>query len=201
VSALRVSRNKNAMTKKELRVKYKQLRSALSENELEELSLAIANQLLSLNLWGKNYFHVFLPIDGKNEVDTQFVMHILSGKDKEIVVSRSDFGAIRMTHFLLTDNTKFKTNAYGIPEPIDGIEVPAHKIQVVFVPLLAFDQNGNRVGYGKGFYDTFLSDCALDVVKVGLSFFEAETAIDDVFAGDVRLDFCVTPKTVYTFPV
>lgn len=188
------------MTKKELRVRYKQLRSALSGADIEELSLAIANRLLSLDLWDKNYFHVFLPIAGKNEVDTQFVMHILSGKDKEIIVSRSDFGAIKMTHFLLTDNTKFKTNDYGIPEPMDGIEVPANKIQVVFVPLLAFDQSGNRVGYGKGFYDTFLSDCALDVVKVGLSFFEAETTIEDVFAGDVKLDFCVTPKTVYTFP-
>jgi len=132
------------MTKKELRVKYKQLRSALSETEIEELSLAIANQLLSLDLWDNNYFHVFLPIDGKNEVDTQFVMHILSGKDKEIVVSRSDFESVQMTHFLLTDNTKFKKNAYGIPEPVDGIEVPAQKIQVVFVPLLAFDQTGNR---------------------------------------------------------
>lgn len=200
MSTLRVSRNKNAMTKKELRVKYKQLRSALSENELEELSLAIANRLLSLDLWDKNYFHVFLPIEGKNEVDTQFVMHILSGKDKEIVVSRSDFGAVQMTHFLLTDNTKFQTNAYGIPEPVDGVEVPAHKIQVVFVPLLAFDQNGNRVGYGKGFYDTFLSDCAIDVVKVGLSFFEAETEIEDTFQGDVKLDYCVTPQTVYNFP-
>lgn len=188
------------MTKKELRVKYKQLRSALSENELEDLSLAIANRLLSLDLWEKNYFHVFLPIQSQNEVDTQFLMHILSGKDKEIVVSRSDFGAIQMTHFLLTDNTKFQTNAYGIPEPINGIEVPVHKIQVVFVPLLAFDQNGNRVGYGKGFYDTFLSGCAIDVIKVGLSFFEAEAAIDDVFSGDVKLDFCVTPQTVYTFP-
>ncbi|HOZ73752.1 MAG TPA: 5-formyltetrahydrofolate cyclo-ligase [Flavobacterium sp.] len=189
------------MTKKELRVKYKQLRSALSETEIEELSLAIANQLLSLDLWDNNYFHVFLPIDGKNEVDTQFVMHILSGKDKEIVVSRSDFESVQMTHFLLTDNTKFKKNAYGIPEPVDGIEVPAQKIQVVFVPLLAFDQTGNRVGYGKGFYDTLLTDCALEVVKVGLSFFEAETAIDDVFTGDVRLDYCVTPQRVYTFPV
>jgi 5-formyltetrahydrofolate cyclo-ligase len=48
-------------------------------------------------------------------------MHILSGKDKEIVVSRSDFESVQMTHFLLTDNTKFKKNAYGIPEPVDGI--------------------------------------------------------------------------------
>ena len=61
-----------------------------------------------------------------------------------------------MTHFLLTDNTKIKKNQYNIPEPINGLEVPTKKIDVVFVPLLAFDKKGNRVGYGKGFYDKFL---------------------------------------------
>jgi len=187
------------MIKKELRIKYKHKRSALSEGQIEQLSLEIANQLLQLPVWEKTYFHVFLPIIEKSEVDTQFIMHVLSGKDKEIVVSRSDFGALTMTHFLLTDNTKFRKNDYNIPEPIDGIEVPSSKIQVVFVPLLAFDKAGNRVGYGMGFYDTFLADCALDVIKVGLSFFEAEEKIEDAFEGDVRLDYCVTPKTIYKF--
>jgi 5-formyltetrahydrofolate cyclo-ligase len=53
-----------------------------------------------------------------------------------------------MTHFLLTDNTKIKKNKHNIPEPV-GIEVPSHKIEVVFVPLLAFDKQGQRVGYGR----------------------------------------------------
>ena len=52
---------------------------------------------------------------------------------------------------------------------------------MVFVPLLAFDKAGNRVGYGKGFYDLFLSECRQDVIKVGLSFFEAEEEIPGIF--------------------
>ena len=104
-----------------------------------------------------------------------------------------------MTHFLLTDNTKIKKNEYNIPEPVDGIEVPAKKLEVVFVPLLAYDKKGNRVGYGKGFYDQFLSDCQPDVIKIGLSFFEPEEEISDIFEGDVQLDYCVTPKEIYTF--
>jgi 5-formyltetrahydrofolate cyclo-ligase len=55
---------------------------------------------------------------------------------------------------------------------------------VVFVPLLAFDKKGNRVGYGKGFYDAFLSKCKPETIKIGLSFFEAEETIDDVFEND-----------------
>ena len=187
------------MTKAELRIKYKQLRNALSEHDVEEMSLAIANQVLKLPVWEYKYFHVFLPIVEKKEVDTEFILHILAGKDKEIVVSKSDFEGVFMTHFLLTDATTFQKNRYGISEPVDGLEVPVNKIDVVFVPLLAFDKLGNRVGYGKGFYDKFLSECSPKSIMVGLSFFEAEAVIDDVWEGDVKLNFCITPKTICEF--
>ncbi len=187
------------MLKKELRTKYKALRNQLSENDLEELSLAIANEVLKIPIWENTYFHVFLPIIEHKEVNTEYILHLLSGKDKEIIVSKSDFETRNMTHFLLTDNTKIKKNEYNIPEPVDGIEVPTSKIDVVFVPLLAFDKAGHRAGYGKGFYDKFLAECNPETIKIGLSFFEAEASIRDVFENDVKLDYCVTPKGIYLF--
>lgn len=187
------------MNKKELRVKYKKLRQDLSENDINDLSVLIANQVLKMDIWSRTYFHVFLPIETQNEVNTEFILHLLQGKDKEILISKSDFETLEMTHFLLTDNTKIKKNTYNIPEPIDGIEVTASKIDVVFVPLLAFDSSGNRVGYGKGFYDTFLSNCKPETIKIGLSFFESEEKIDDIVKNDVKLDFCITPKNIYSF--
>ncbi len=191
------------MTKKELRIHYKNLRQQLSQTDVAEKSLAIANKILALPVWDKDYFHVFLPISEFREVDTEFLLHILSGKDKHILVSRSDFETRQMTHFLLTDNTRIKKNQYGIPEPVDGSEgseeIKPEKIDVVFVPLLAFDDSGNRVGYGKGFYDKFLAECRTDAVKIGLSFFEAVAPWEDVFESDVKLDYCVTPERIYTF--
>lgn len=187
------------MLKKALRIHYKTLRKQLSENQLEEMSLAVANNVLTLPIWEKTYFHIFLPIEAHNEVNTEFILHLLSGKDKEIVISKSDFETRNMTHFLLTDNTKIKKNEYNIPEPVDGIEVPAKKIEVVFIPLLAYDKLGNRVGYGKGFYDKFLSECQTETIKIGLSFFEPEEQITDVFETDVKLDYCVTPNAVFKF--
>lgn len=187
------------MLKKELRTKYKALRKELSEIDIEEKSLAIANEILKLPIWDKTYYHVFLPIEEQNEVNTEFILHLLSGKDKEIVISKSDFATRNMTHFLLTDNTKIKKNEYNIPEPVDGLEVPATKIDVVFVPLLAFDKKGNRVGYGKGFYDKFLTQCKPETLKIGLSFFEPEELILDVFESDVLLDYCVMPSGVCKF--
>jgi 5-formyltetrahydrofolate cyclo-ligase len=187
------------MKKSEIRSKYKALRKQLSENDIEEMSLAVANKLITLPVWEKTYFHIFLPITEHNEVNTEFILHLLCGKDKEIIISKSDFQSRNMTHFLLTDSTKIKKNEYNIPEPVNGIEVPSNKIEVVFIPLLAFDKNGHRVGYGKGFYDKFLSECKSETIKIGLSFFEAEELIEDAFESDVKLDYCVTPNEVYIF--
>lgn len=187
------------MDKKQLRAHYKKLRAHLTADERQEKSLAIANNLLSLSVWDKTYYHLFLTISELNEIETEYILQILMGKDKEIVISKSDFEQRKMIHYLLTENTKIKKNEYNIPEPMGGIEVPSQKIDVVFVPLLGFDQNGNRVGYGKGFYDNFLKECRSDVVKIGLSFFEAEEVIEDVYESDIPLDYCVTPTKVYQF--
>lgn len=189
------------MTKKEARIKYKKLREQLSFHEIEDRSLAIANKVATLAIWNNNYFHVFLTIDEQKEIITDFILHILAGKDKDVVVSKSNFENSTMTHYLLTDNTRLKKNIYNIPEPIDGIEVPAKKIDVVFVPLLAFDKEGNRCGYGKGFYDKFLAECKPGVLKIGLSFYEAEEKITDMYPGDIKLNYCITPDAVYTFDI
>ena len=101
------------MLKKDLRKKYKELRNQLSTEDIENKSLAIANRLLQLDVWDKTYYHLFLTIEEHNEIDTEFILQILAGKDKEIVVSKTDFASLEMTHYLLTDNTKFKKNNYN----------------------------------------------------------------------------------------
>ena len=185
--------------KSNLRKKYKELRETLSAETIEEKSLEIANNLLGLPVWDLSFYHLFLSIPEKKEIDTEPILHILQGKDKNVVLSKSDFAATTMKHFLLTDGTIIKTNNWGIPEPEDGVEIPANKIDVVFVPLLAFDKVGHRVGYGKGFYDIFLAGCKKGVIKVGLSLFEAEEKIPGILDSDVPLDYCVTPTCIYNF--
>ena len=187
------------MDKKSLRQKAKAERQKLTQEEIEDKSLAIANQLLRMDIWNHLYYHLFLTIEEQKEINTEYILQILAGKDKEIVISKCEFETLGMTHFLLTDNTKIKKNSYNVPEPVDGIEVPDAKIDVVFVPLLAYDKQGNRVGYGKGFYDNFLSKCKPETIKIGSSFFPPEEKIDDVSESDVKLNFCVTPDGVICF--
>lgn len=187
------------MTKADLRTIYKQKRAKLTPEIIESESLKIANQLLKLPVWEYEFYHLFLSITEQNEVNTDYILNILSGKDKHIIVSKSDFKASKMTHYLLTDNTIIKKNNYNIPEPFNGIQIDTNKIEVVFVPLLAFDKQGHRVGYGKGYYDCFLSECKPEIIKIGLSFFEAENEIKNTFEADIKLDYCVTPSHVYGF--
>ncbi len=187
------------MTKQGLRKIYRTLRGELTSENINDLSLEISNQLLNLPIWKYSFYHIFLSIEEQHEVNTDYILSILSGKDKNIIISKSDFLTFKMTHFLLTDSTVVVKNTYNIPEPIDGIEISNSKIEVVFIPLLGFDKKGNRVGYGKGFYDRFLINCKPETIKVGLSFFEAEAEITDVSTNDIRLDYCVTPKNIYTF--
>jgi 5-formyltetrahydrofolate cyclo-ligase len=187
------------VTKKELRLKYKTLRQDLSEAKINDYSLAIANQLLTLDIWDFIFFQIFLTIEEQKEINTDYILNILAGKDKNIIISKSNFEDYTMTHYLLTDNTKIKKNEYNIPEPIDGIEIKLEQLEVVFIPLLAFDNVGHRIGYGKGFYDRFLADCKPETIKIGLSFFQPEHDTFEASENDIKLDYCVTPNAVFQF--
>ncbi|WP_339701217.1 5-formyltetrahydrofolate cyclo-ligase [uncultured Marixanthomonas sp.] len=186
------------MDKVQLRTAYKNRREQLSSSAIEEHSLQIANQALKLPIWEETYYHIFLPIQSYKEVNTEYIMHILQGKDKSIVVSKSEFKTGKLKHYLLQENTVIKISKHGIPEPVDGIEIPAEKLDVIFVPLLAYDEKGNRIGYGKGFYDRFLANCKPDALFVGLSFFPPEKSIA-VEETDIPLHYCITPEKVICF--
>ncbi len=187
------------MTKSEIRSTYKSLRRNLTREGIDQMSLKIANRVLQLDIWDGEFYHVFLSIEEQMEINTDYILSILSGKDKNIVISKNDFKAREMTHYLLTDSTLIKKSKWNIPEPVDGIAIDSKQIDVVFIPLLAFDNSGHRVGYGKGFYDKFLAECRPETKKIGLSFFDGIELIEDINTNDISLDLCITPEKNYTF--
>lgn len=145
--------------------------------------------------------HIYLPMDNAHEPDTlPFVQWLkVWNPDVQFVVSRSNLETREMTHFLWDEQTVLETNIWGISEPKAGIIVDESAIDAVLVPLLVVDRFGNRVGYGKGFYDRFLAKCREGINTVGLSYFEPVDVIDDVDAWDIRLKSCVTPYGAYQF--
>ena len=187
-----------SMDKSQIRKRYKKLRKELSETEVMDKSLLIANRCIELPIWEKQIFHLFLSLEDQNEVDTALILTLLQGKDKEVVVPKI-IDPEQLQHILLTDQTPFQKNPLGIPEPVSGIQIEPSKIDVVFVPLLAFDNKGNRIGYGKGYYDRFLARCKPECIKIGLSFYEVEQDSFPMEATDIPLDYCVTPEQLFRF--
>lgn len=186
------------MKKKQLRLTYLKNRNKFSSSQVEKESLKIANRCLGLPIWDGVFYHLFLSIPNKKEVDTSFLLTVLQGKDKNIVLPRVS-GKQDLSHILLTDSTELQISSLGIPEPISGLPVDPALLDVIFVPLLCFDKSGNRIGYGGGFYDNFLSECRPDSKKIGLSFFNPVDKISDVEETDFPLDGCVTPDTYFSF--
>ena len=185
------------LTKLALRRSFLKKRHALSDKEHEDMSFAIANNCLKLPIWHLDYYHIYLPIKAKAEIDTTLILTLLQGKDKQVILPR--IKGSELEHILLTDITKLKTNTLGIVEPEKGIKISPEQIDVIFLPLLAWDKSGNRLGYGKGFYDNFLSLCKTNTIKVGLSFFDPVDKIVDIRSKDVRMDFCVNPEGIKKF--
>tara|TARA_B110000238_G_scaffold93631_1_gene102260 strand:+ start:282 stop:845 length:564 start_codon:yes stop_codon:yes gene_type:complete len=185
--------------KQTLRLSFKRKRNAFSSEEIQNLSLDLANQILNLNIWEYTNFHVFFPIEKNNEIDTKLIIQVIQGKDKNVILPKLNIENKSFLNFLLTDSTLLKENELGIAEPQSGIQINENQIEVVFIPLLCFDKSGHRVGYGGGYYDRFLKKCPKNTVKIGLSFFDPIQKISDINITDVRMNFCLTPKKIYEF--
>lgn len=192
------------MTKKELRHVFKQQRMALSPTEAAAQSQAIARLFFaSFPVADFQAIHCYLPIRRQNEVDTFPIIDTFQQQfpRTSIVVPRSLPETGEMEHYRWTPDIELLSNQWGIlePNPSTSLHFPVPKIDLVIIPLLAFDHQGNRVGYGKGFYDRFLAQCRSNVLKVGVSFFDPIPTITDANAFDVRLDYCITPSNVWRF--
>lgn len=189
------------MTKEELRKIYKGKRKQISWKDKERWTDLILIHFQKLDLPYINCVHTYLAIEDQNEVDTENITRYLTFKNPglKIVVPKINLDAGEMKHYIFNDDVEMAPNSFGIIEPVKGEKINAGEIDLVLTPLLAFDKAGYRVGYGKGFYDKFFKQCNDNVIRVGLSFFDAEETIDNINPYDMPLHYCITPHTVYTF--
>lgn len=188
------------MRKAELRKTMLQRRRTLSVDEVAVRSQRIADLFFQqFALKAGQTVHLFLPIIKNNEVNTWAIIERLRLEYPEVRVAVPVTDAIQnvLTHHHLTEESALVENAWGIPEPKDGQIIHANEVDLVLIPLLAFDKQGHRVGYGKGFYDRFLAECRPDVVKIGLSLEPPVEHIADPNVYDVLLDFAITPQGVW----
>lgn len=192
------------MKKQELRRIFKQKRLELPDEVIKVLDRQLLAALQGLDYRQLSFFHVYLPIRRWKEYDTQvFVAWLQKAYPSiQVVVSKSDFETGLLRHFVLDEHTIVAENAWGIPEPLNEqelIEINPQQVDAVLVPLLVCDRYGNRLGYGKGFYDRFLKECRPDVLKIGVSYFEPIDERIPTDEWDMPLDRVICPSGVVEF--
>ena len=187
------------MLKSEIRLLYKEKRTGLSPNEIVRISAQVQALVRDSFSFKGKYVSIFLPIERQNELQTYSILEDIIQQGGFPVVAKANFSDLSMELFLYESQSQLKLNNFGIPEPINGIEILATQLDFVFVPLLAIDDKGYRVGYGKGFYDRLLSCCKPECLFIGLHLFDEFIAIEDLHPKDMALHMCITPKGLYDF--
>lgn len=178
---------------------YLAKRNELSRDERARRSVAISNWFFErIDLDSVVNLHLFMPIKKFHEIDTWRIIRRIWLEFPSIrtFVPRVDFKSGEIESVRFTKDSEFEENAWGICEPTYGEIIEPGEIDMVLVPLLAFDKLGHRVGYGKGFYDRFLGRCRSGCLKIGVSFFPPVNEIESVTESDVPLDCCITPEGV-----
>jgi 5-formyltetrahydrofolate cyclo-ligase len=189
------------MTKAKLRNIYLDRRLSMSPAQHAEASHLIAEHFFeSIDLSSVRAINCFVSLRHKGEVETRELferiwdgyMHVRT------FAPRINERTGELESIPIDRNTLLAENKWKVREP-EGEAADASILDLVIVPMLCFDEQGHRVGYGKGFYDKFLARCRRDCRKVGVCFFPPVEKIDNSHAGDIRLDLCITPTGSFRF--
>lgn len=189
------------MLKKEARKIYKQKRETITDTERIKWDDLILIQFQSIDWPFIDSVMSFYPIDDYKEINTFLLVDYLHFKNPNLTICYPKMMGNNghMNAIICSADSIFEQNNHGIQEPVNSEAADPATLDMIIIPLLAFDERGYRVGYGKGFYDRFLKECRDDCLKVGVSYFDAVDRIEDAAEYDVPLNFCITPHRTYVF--
>ncbi|RYG29925.1 MAG: 5-formyltetrahydrofolate cyclo-ligase [Chitinophagaceae bacterium] len=189
------------MVKSAIRREYLQKRLDLDQDQVTELTARMEKIFESFPLKNIGILLSYYPLVARKEFDVSVCDAIVlrAFPRSKIGWPKTDPENNTMEAHLLQEHGLFAKNKFNILEPIGNNSVKPEEVDIVFVPLLACDQQGFRVGYGKGYYDRYLKRCRPEIPRVGFSFFEPLATIEDINQFDVPLSHCITPSRLYEF--
>ena len=192
---------KRKMNKKALRKQYREMRNVLSPAAKHAMLAGMQDFFREIPLIPKALVLSYKAIASKNEVDPSVFEEVLSTEYDAVSFCFPSvyFEEGEMDAYLEDEQVTWEEVKFGLSQPASGNIVSPEKIDSVLVPLLAFDYQGNRLGYGKGFYDRFLSTCRTDCKFIGLTLFDEFVEIDNLSKYDIPLHKCITPKRILSF--
>ena len=187
--------------KEALRARMKSLRGAISADERKAVDRAICANVLAMPQF-ETADVVLTYLSFGAEVDTRGIIEESWRAGKEVAIPRC-VGPRRMRWFRITGFDDLEKSPFGVEEPRidDAAELLVSKggSMVALVPALAFDRRGYRLGYGGGFYDTFLAEFSGKSIGLCRSAQFAESLDDLGVIGeyDAPVDFVATDGGVF----
>lgn len=193
------------MKKTEIREKALAERKSWTQQDFELKNVQLLNQIIEfINPLPRNLMLMsFQSMEQHREIMTAKLHELLINEPfyHQLIFPKVEKNISQLIPYLTDKKSKFSASDWGILEPEEesSVRLDPTDIDVIFIPLLAVDTQGHRIGYGKGFYDRFLGQAKPKVIKIGLSLNEPIEPIEDLNPFDVALDFAITPLSTYRF--
>lgn len=181
--------------KEKQRRRYLRIRRSIPADEYEQYSERIIGRLREWSPFKQaEKIHCYVSLNERGEVNTSDLIREMDKGAKQVIVPVTDFDTGTLKHIELTGFEDLRPNRWGVPEPETGREVSPGELDLVIVPMVAGDLQRNRLGYGKGFYDRFLSE--VECPAAGLVFERCLADELPVEPFDVRLDVLITEERI-----
>lgn len=180
--------------KKLLRARMKSLRAALDEDTARSLGAEIETRCFSLPEYREaRTVHVYVSAVN-NEVCTGGLIQAMFDRGIRVIVPMCSSERCGLRHIRIESLEALKPSRFGLlePEHIPDNEVHPRDFDIIIAPLLAFDREGGRLGFGGGYYDALFRNCACP--KIGLAYSFQEVPEIPMDSHDRRLDIIVTEK-------
>lgn len=140
-------------TKKELRSYILKKRSELTEKEVAQRSKRICSHVKAHSMYrAAQNICLYMPI--RNEVDVRYLIEVASADRKQIWLPKVEDD--EMNFYLYDENSSFIVGAYNIPEPQSTVKLEPDEHTLIIMPGAVFSKEGDRIGYGGGYYDRYL---------------------------------------------
>lgn len=187
------------MQKIEARQFFQNKRKALTQNECLKLDDLLLIQFQKFNWGNMDCIGNFYPIEKQNEPNSILLAKYLKYIFPNITIAYPSILQDGLDMEFFKETEEFIENKWGIIEPLPVQKVEKKTMNAVLVPLLGFDTNGQRIGFGKGFYDRYFENETNDCLRIGISYFEPIAKLEDTHQFDVPLTHCITPSKIYEF--
>ena len=187
------------MNKSAARKHWLEQRNNLTVNDCLKLDDLLLLQFQKLDWSNVHVVASYYPLEKQNEPNTLLFTNYLKAVIPGITIAYPMVDTTILTMQFYAETETLQQNQYGIMEPLPTRPIEIEQIDALLVPLIAFDQTGHRIGYGKGFYDKYFVNFPPNRPRIGISYFKPIANIQDTHEFDVPLTHCITPWNSYEF--